>query len=79
MKTINLEVQAFFAPNGSPTCCRDARAGQTCQFLHTTRLDTRDICVLAGYGSTIYRADNGFGFTVPLATCPIHRGATNGQ
>jgi hypothetical protein len=77
MKTINLEVQAYFTPDGEPTCCRDAGAGQTCRFLHVTWMGTRDICVLDRQGSTIYRADNGMGFTVPLATCPIHYGVTN--
>lgn len=79
MKPINLEVQAFFTPDGAPTCCRDAGAGQTCQFLRVTWMGTRDVCAMDPHGLTIPRADNGTGFTVPLATCPIHYGGSNDQ
>ena len=76
LKTINVPVIAIFADDEQtiPTCCSNVhKREETCIFLTTSALGTREFCNFASRMVPLERrGDDGLGYLLPGKNCPLH-------
>ena len=69
-ETRTIEVKAYRCKQENmPTCARDFNRGEVCQFMHTHRLGTLDVCGVTG--DVIDRDQGGDGWLRPVDGCIV--------
>lgn len=73
METATISIERFRDEDGSPTCCADHSAGNTCRFLGVNSFGTVDWCML-GQQRRLHRRMR---YTRPDADCEVWREPPN--
>lgn len=68
METTTITIQRYRTPDGKPTCCADAEAGQMCRFLGVRRYGLVSVCML-GKQRDIAAPEHGY--TQPDDKCEV--------
>lgn len=68
MKKVKIEIKAFTAPDGRPTCVLDVTKNNICQFFRTKKFGTVDVCVFSEE-TELLRGENRY--ISPCKSCPI--------
>lgn len=64
-----ITVTAYRTPDGKPTCAADYVSGEVCRFATSRRVGQVEVCGFVG--CDIRRADQGYGYTIPVDGCPV--------
>ncbi len=76
-ETKTITVPVFRDPEGNPTCIANAETGEACPFFRVQKFGMHETCLFAAVETTglqterMQRRDNGKGFLIPLACCPL--------